>query len=132
MGSHLCRYRPVGEEAASRGLQAEDLEVVSRNNLRVFVFGLVVPNDADVSLVDSNNTGEDLVFVPQVLVHRIREKVPRLSAKDIGATTVATGPMEADELLRLLDRQHAEEHLIEEGEDGSVSSDAQRERENDG
>jgi hypothetical protein len=40
--------------------------------------------------------------------------------------------MEADELLRLLDRQHAEEHLIEEGEDGSVSSDAQRERENDG
>jgi hypothetical protein len=40
--------------------------------------------------------------------------------------------MEADELLRLLDRQHTEEHLIEEGEDGSVSSDAQRERENDG
>ena len=96
------------------------------------IFGLIVPIDADVGSVDGDDSGEDLVFVAQVFVHRVGEVVAHVSAEDAGAATEAAGPIEADELLRLLDGEHAEEDLIEEGEDGGVGSDAERERENDG
>ncbi len=114
----------LGEEASQRGLEAEEIEVVSGDDFGLLVFSLVVPTDADAGFVGSEHAGEDLVFVAEIFVHRIGEVVREIAAEAAAGAAEASGPLEADELLWLLDGEHAEEDLIEESEDGGVGSDA--------
>ena len=93
---------------------------------------LVVPTDADVGAVRGENSGEDLVLVAQVLVHGIGEVVVRIAAEAAGGAGETAGPLEAHQFLGLLDRQHAQQHLIEEREDRGVGADAEGEREHHG
>ena len=71
----LGRIVGLGQQPSKRGPEAQQLEVVAGNDFRVFVLGLVVPRHAHLGLVGCQHSGECLVLVAQVLIHRIGKVV---------------------------------------------------------
>ena len=55
-----------------------------------------------------------------------------VAAEAAGRTGEGAGPLEAHQFFGPLDRQHAQQHLIEEREDGGVGADAQSQRDDHG
>jgi hypothetical protein len=84
-----------GEQAANRGLQSQQLEVIAGDHLGVLVLGLIVPRDADLGLVGGQNPLKYLALVTQILVHGIGEVVRGIAAEAAGRTGEGAGPLEA-------------------------------------
>ena len=97
----------------------------------MFILGLIVPGETDAAFVRGDNAAEDLVLVAQVLVHRVREVVVAVAAKAAHRSAEGALPMEADQFLRAMHGEHAQQSLIEKREDSRIGADAERER-NDG
>ena len=91
-----------------------------------------MPTDTDAGAVGGEYAGEDLVPIAEVFVHGVRKVVACVATEAAGRSGEAAGPVEADQLFWLLDGQHAEKNLIEDGEDRGVGTDAEGEGENDG
>ena len=83
--------------------------------------------DSDLDLIGRNGPIEHGVLVAQVAIHRIREVVGALPAIGAGAATIVAGEVEHHQLLRMLHRQAAQHHLIEQTVNRGVGANAKRE-----
>jgi hypothetical protein len=120
------------EQAAKRRLHAKKLKVVAGHNFGILVLRLVVPAHANLRAVRGQYAREDPVLVAQVFVHGIREVVIPIPAEAARRSREASCPLETHQVLRLLNRQHPQQHLVEEREHGRVGANAQRQRKNHG
>ena len=113
------------EEPADRGLHAQDLEVVARDELAVGALADILP--ADVHLREDP---ADHAVEAGCLVVEIAEQRPRqLGAVAEGAAVVflAIG-VDLDQLGGPLHRQRPQRDLVQQGEHRGVGADAERDR----
>jgi len=78
----------------------------------------------------SDSTGEgtsveDGVAIAQILVHRVGKRIAA-----VVAAVVTPAACEQHDVLGITNRQEPENQLIDEGEDGGIGADAQRQRQN--
>ncbi len=113
-----------GEDAAQRGLHPEHGEIRPGDELRGHPLRLRPVGQVRGGREAAEHAAEDLVVPAQVLVQRVGEGVEAPVA-----AVVAAFHSESDQLLRVLDGQAAQQHLVEQGEDRGVGPDADGQRE---
>ena len=106
------------KEAPQRGSNAEHVEVVPRYELADHPFGPRPISETERLLPGGDQSRQHVVAVAQSGVRRIRE--------NLGFASGVSD--ERHELIWLLDRQLANEHLVQQREDGGVGTNAQRQR----
>lgn len=112
------------EDAARGGLHTEGSEEIAGNEFGVDAFGFVAGRDGEGGGEAAEDFREGLRLFAAVLAVGI--------GTGVGAAVVAhvwAGRGDEDELFGVLDGQQAKHELIEEGEDGGISADAEGERE---
>ena len=121
------------KQLAQRRPEAEHLKVVAGDDFCVLTLRLVMPRDAHLRLVGRKHAAEYLVLIAQVLVHRVREvgvTVWGVTAEAAHGPGEAAAPIEANQFLRPLNRQHAQQRLIEKCEHSRIRANAKRKRNN--
>ena len=111
------------EHASDGRLHPEHREVVARHHLGVEPFGLVVDADRHFRQPAAQHLAQRFGLLLELLIHRIRMHPLSHVAAVVRALLV-----EHDELIRSSDRQLAQDHLIDQREDGRVRADTQRQR----
>jgi hypothetical protein len=114
----------LGAEHAPDGrLHPEQREVVARHHFGVEQFGLVVDADRHFRQPAAQYFAQGLGLPLELLIHRIRMHPLSHVAAVVRALLV-----EHDELIRSSDRKLAQDHLIDQREDGRVRANTQRQR----
>jgi hypothetical protein len=118
---HLIVFLGVEHPPEGRS-DAEHREVVARDELGLDALGVVVDANRGRHQPPAQHLGERLTALLQVLIERVR-----VHAGAHVAPAVRSLLVEHDELVGILDRELAEEQLIEQREDGGIGPDAERE-----
>ena len=111
------------EHAAGGRRDAEHREVVARDHLDVDALGLVVDGDRRIGQPAREDFAKGLGPLLILLVDRVGVH-PRAHV----AAAVRARLVEHHQLVRVLDRQLAEQDLVDQREDRGVGADAKRER----
>ena len=124
-GMHIVR-RP--DEATPLCAHTEHRKVRTRHHLGPNRFVLPARREIHRGRSAAEHTIEELSLFLQIATERIRQqvRVAELSGE------LAPSPVKKDEPLGIVDRQQAKQHLINQGEDSGVRTDAEREREHRG
>ena len=122
----LRRLVLVGEQPPCGRIQPEHLKIISAHHFDVLVLGLVLPGDTCVGAHRRQHAAEDLVLVAQVFVHRVGIVIADVSAEAAHGAGEASVPVGAHQFLGPLHGQHAQHHLVEQGEDGRRCPNAER------
>ena len=119
-------------QAAERGLQAEDREVAARHHQAFVVEGLAVVREVRGEQTMGGKTSEHRLGPLQIPEHRVADDVVAVVA---GAGLIArlrarlwTRSEQVDQPVRFGHRKRPEEQLIEQGKDCGVGPDSERER----
>ena len=115
------------EKPSHRRLQPERLEIVAGGQLAADQIRLVVPLHADVLQVAGDQALEDAALVAQIAVHRVGEVVVIVAAEGVEVAASRAGELQPrTSCSGWLTGKGAQQRLVEQGEDGGVSADAQR------
>src|SRR5713226_8130227 len=113
-----------GEEATEKGPDSENREVRTRHHFELNEFRLAVRGEARGVGKTAKHFGKDFVVIAKIAKHGMGDGI----AAPVAAVVVAAHG-EKDELLGIFDGKEAQEDLIEEGENGGVCADAERQGE---
>ena len=118
----------VGEQAADRGLELQDREVASRDEHAVGSESLSFERQVGLKGSMRRDTSEGLLLRLEVPEHRVAEDVVAASSLVTRLRArLGTGCAEVHELVGPRDWERLQEHLIEQGENRRVRTDAQSE-----
>ena len=123
------------ERAAENGSHAENREVGTADQadmrgsaVRGGIGGLEFDRDAGGEVRSREHAGKRLIVLLQLLKFGIGNEIP-VAIGEADFETLLVGICEKDELLRVLDGKIAEQHGIDDREDGGVGADAERKSE---
>src|SRR5437763_10476436 len=126
IGYHIIRRN---KKPSPGRLQAEHVEVISRDQFSCDQLRLVSPLHTDLCPGGRDQTAEYRVVIAEVAIHRIREREILIRA-GIRVATESAGRLQNNEAITILDRQPAQKRLIEQTEDRRIGADAERKRDN--
>ncbi len=114
----------LSKGSPDRRLHAQDVEIVPTDQLAAHPFGLFAIREAEGHRPAREHARENLVLIPQVLVHRIRETIRRTARR---SRKRPLRPVHAHQFLGILHGKHAQQDLIEQSEDRRIRTDPKRE-----
>jgi hypothetical protein len=126
-GNRMATLQPIvsrRQQTTNGGLNAQDRKVAASDNLTASAVGLALKPDVHVVAEAPEHAREDLVAIADFRVRGIRE----LAAIAPVAAVVVAVKGHLYELLRVLHRQQAQQHLVHEREDCRVCANAQGDR----
>src|SRR5690349_15629048 len=113
------------EDTSHSGANAEDGEVVSRDEFPTENLHLGGCADRDGETVAAHDSIEDLVAVANILVHLVRERIA-----SVVAAIVEPAARKEHDRFRIAYGQKFENELVDEREDCGVGADAECQRKN--
>jgi hypothetical protein len=103
-------------------IEAEGGEVFSGDQFQIGALGLTIEGEAGGKGEPAKHVGEDVVVSGEIAEHGMGDGI----AAPVAAVMVAAHGKE-NEFLGILDREKAEEDLVEEGENSGIGADAEGE-----
>ena len=119
----MCAWGPVvirSQGAPGGGAHTEDREEGAGHQVAADPLGASTGADVHVHAVAAEHAGKHRVVVGEVAIHRIGED----EAIAPPAAGVRAAALQQDQLVRGLDRHDAQQHLVDQGEDGGIGADA--------
>ena len=117
LSSSGVKTRPEGRA------NAEHRKVSSGDEFAVHALSLSVGADAQRGFPAAEHSAKDLVVIAEILVHGIGDLVAAI----VAAVVLPAAPQQ-HKLLRILDREQAQEELVDQRENSGIGADAQGQR----